>query len=882
MSLWRQLTRGLRALANRTAADQDVSDEVQDFLEQAAAEHIARGLSPADARRAAQLESGNAMLLREQVRSYGWENLVETFFSDLRYAARRLRRNPGFAALTALTLALGIGATTAIFSAVNPILFEPLPYPRPNRILIVWDVFQGARSDVTFHTYREIAERNHSFDALAVLEPWQPTMTGPTEPERLDGQSVSSGYFRALGVGPALGRDFEPADDAFHGARVAILSYKLWQRRFGGDAAIIGQQANLDGDAYTIVGVLPRGFDNVLAPTTEIWSPERYDPGNITDTNSAEWGHHLRMVGRLRPGVTLAQAKSDIDGIARTPVAEFPRPRWAALRYGFIVDSLQDDVTRGVKPALLAVLGAVILLLLIACVNVTNLLLARGAQRRGEFAMRAALGAGRGRMARQLLTESLLLAAIGGILGMIVAEFGVRALVAVSPAGLPRVGAIRVDGAVLAFGLGITTLLGLAVGLVPALHVSRSDLWSGLQQASRAMIGGHQTTRRTLVVAEVALALVLLVSAGLLLRSIERLFAVPPGFDASSLLTLQVQTSGHKFDDPKVTRQFFAQALEETRHFPGVESAAFTSLLPLTDDTQFGVYGAQFEKDNNSYDTFRYVVTPGYFETMRIPLRHGRYLDAGDVAGAPHAVVISESLAKQEFGDQDPIGQHVRVGGRPSWPWYTIVGVVADIRQASLAASNLDAAYITPDQSWFADQAMSLVVRARGGAAALAPGIRKAIWSVDKDQPIVRVATADDLLSASTADRQFVLILFEVFSIVALALAAIGIHGILAGSVTERTREIGVRSALGATPANIFALVLRQGMMLTGAGVVIGLAGAVAASQAIITLLFGVSHLDLITYLGVVALLLGVAVMACWAPAWRAARIDPASTLRAE
>jgi putative ABC transport system permease protein len=377
--------------------------------------------------------------------------------------------------------------------------------------------------------------------------------------------------------------------------------------------------------------------------------------------------------------------------------------------------------------------------------------------------------------------------------------------------------------------------------------------------------------------------LVLLVSAGLLLRSAMRLFAVNPGFDASELLTMQVQTSGHKFDDPEVTRQFFSAALQQTRNVPGVTSAAFTSLFPLTDDTQYGSYGTEFEKDKNSYDTFRYVVTPGYFETMRIPLRRGRFLEKGDVSGAPFAVVISESLAREEFGNQDPIGQRVHVGGFPNWRWYTIVGVVEDVRQASLAAGNLRAAYITPEQSWFADQAMSLVVRTHGkDAEVLVPAIRKAIWSVNKDQPIVRIATAEALLAASAAERHFVLILFEAFGMVALALAAVGIYGVFSGSVAERTREIGVRLALGASRNGILKLVLRQGLTLTVVGVVFGLVGAMAASQAMASLLFGVSGLDPIAYLGVIGLLAIVSAAACWAPAWRAAKIDPVVALRHE
>ncbi len=733
----------------------------------------------------------------------------------------------------------------------------------------------GTAVTETFGTYREFAERSRSFDALAVMKRWQPVMTGAAEPERFDGQSVSAGYFRVLGVSPALGQDFQASDDQLNGPKVVVLSDRLWRRRFGGDRAIVGRQIILEDKLYTIIGVMPGSFDNVLAPAAELWSPLQYDM-----SLGPAWGHHLRMVGRLRPGVSMNQAQRELDTIARTPVPEFARRPWASLDHGSIVNLLQDDVTGAVKPVLLAILGAVVLMLVIACVNVTNILLAHGAQRRGEFAMRAALGAGRARLVRQLLTESLLLATLGGALGMVVAAFGVRALVALSPASLPRAGAIILNSTVFVFALGITTLIGLVVGLVPALQASRSDPHAALQQSSGHTAGSRGWTRRTLVVSEIALALVLLISAGLLLRSLGRWFAVDPGFDASHLLTMQVHTFGHRFDK-NTTDRFFAQSLERVRQVPGVTAASFTSQLPLSGDDD--EYGARFEGDdpNTGYNVFRYAVSPGYFESVHIPLRRGRALDEHDIAGAPLAVVISESLARAKFPDQDPVGRRVHIGPT-NQPWYTIVGVVGDVRQMSLAKSELAAVYITPTQSWFVDDTLSLVVRARGDTAALAPAVRNAIWSVDKDPGIVRVATMDDLLAALAAERHFALVLFETFGLAALVLAAIGIYGILSGSVTERMREIGVRSALGASRGNILALILRQGMTLTVLGAVIGLVGAVIASQALITLLFGISRLDPVTYLGVIALLLGVSAVACWVPAWRAARVDPAITLRAE
>jgi putative ABC transport system permease protein len=812
------------------------------------------------------------------------QRLEDEMFQDLRYGLRLLVKTPGFTLIAAFTLALGIGASTAIFSAVNPILLEPLPYPHADRLAMVWDFGnEGARVHVTFGTYRELLERSRSFDAMAVMRVWQPALTGQAQPERFDGQRVSAGYFRALGVSPAMGSDFQESDDQPNGPAVVIISDGLWRGRFGEDAAIVGQQLVLDSKLYTVIGVMPRAFENVLAPAAEIWTPLQYDSSLLPD--SREWGHHLRMLGRLRSGVGTEEAGLELNSIAHNPVPEFSRPPHASMELGLIVNSLQDEVTSGVKPALFAVFGAVVLLLAIACANVTNLLLARGAQRRGELAIRVALGAGRTRIIRQLLTESLLLAVVGGALGMVVAEFGVRALVALSPPGLPRVGTIRIDSTVFAFALGITTVIGLVVGLIPALHASGRNLQLGLQQSSHRTSGGHHWMRQTLVVAEVALALVLLVSTGLLLRSLQRLFAIDPGFDTSSLLTMQVRTSGPRFDND-ATHRFFDEALEAVRQVPGVIEAGFTSQLPLSGDLEDG-YGVHFEASptaNPDADSgaFRYAVSPGYLETMGIPLRGGRVLNSHDGADAPQAVLISESLANLKFPGQDPIGQRLRLGPSTG-PWNTVVGVVGNVKQTSLAVTWTDAVYITNAQ-WrmFLDRARWLVVRAHGSAANLAPAIKQAIWSVDKNQPIVRVALMDELLAKSAAERRFALILFETFGLVALALAAVGIYGVLSGSVTERTREIGVRLALGAQRRDVLGMILRQGVKLTLGGVGIGLLAAWAVTRLLTALLYGVSATDPIIFGGVALLLVSVASLACYLPARRATRVDPLVALRHE
>jgi putative ABC transport system permease protein len=884
VSLWRHLGSGLRVLLRRRRADQELATEVQHYLDQSIESYRRGGMTEQDARRAALAELGNTTVVREEVRSYGWENGVEHLIADLRFATRKLRANPGFTTVAVLTLALGIGATTAIFSAVNPILFEPLPYPSPKKILSVWDAGDdGSRSQLTFGTYREVAVRARSLDATAVFKPWQPTLTGAAQPERLEGQRVSADYFRVLGVSPALGRVFDQGEDRPQGANVAIISNGLWHRRFAADSAVIGRRMLLDDVPFTIVGVMPDGFENVLGPTAEAWSPLQYD-ASLPGFDSREWGHHLRMIARVRHDRSVDQASGELASIARTPVPEFSRPPWASLSGGFIVGTLQDELTRAIKPAMVAVVGAVLLLLTIACVNVTNLLLARSAQRRGELSMRAALGADRSRLVRQLLTESVLLSVIGGVAGLVVAAICTRALVAVSPPDMPRLDAVRLDGAVFLFALGTSTIVGILIGLAPALRVSRGDAHVALHESGRRATGRHAVANGTLVVTEVALALVLLVGAGLLLRSLERLFAIAPGFDASRVLTMQVQASGTRLRGDTAKRQFFEQALDAVRRVPGVDAAAFTSQLPLSGDVD--MYGAELESDRDprkdAHGVFRYAVTPSYFATMRIPLRQGRLLDDHDGAGGVRPVLINESFARRSFPGRNALGQRIRAGGPENRPWDVIVGVVGDVKQTSLSMTQSDAIYVNTAHWLWVDFPMWLVVRTRGDAAALTPAVKSAIWSVDKDQPIVRVGTMQHLVDTSEAQRHFAFTIFEAFALAALVLAATGIYGVLSGRVTERTREIGIRSALGASRGRVVRLIVRQGMTLTTLGVVLGVGAATIASRAVVTLLFGVTRLDPVTYVGVVVVLAGVSLLACALPAWRASRVDPAITLRAE
>jgi putative ABC transport system permease protein len=881
MSLARRVTN----LFFRRKIHQDIRDEIHAHLGMRTEDNIAAGMPADEARRAAVLHFGNPSALQEQVVGADAALTLESVAADVRYGFRQLRTAPGFAITSILILAVAIGGCTAIFSAVKPILLDPLPYPGARQIMMIWEM-GGDRlpSDVTFGTFQGLAQQSHSFDAVAVMKPWQPTMIGTDRPERFEGQRVSADYFRALGVSPLLGRDFLREDDRLHGSNLVILSDALWRRRFDGDRSIVGKQVRLDDELYTVAGVMPATFENVLAPAAELWAPLQYDSSLPFD--GREWGHHLRMIGRLRPGITAKRAENELAVILSTLVQINAKgyDSSGGPPKGMIVHALQSDLTQSVKPALLAVFGAMLLLMLMACVNVTNLLLERGAQRSAEFAMRAALGAAQSRLLRQLLTESLLLAVFGSIFGIMIAVAGIRALVWLSPDGLPRVHAIGVDFTVFLFALGITTCIGILVGLVPALQVAGRDLQSVTRQSSRSTVGGRHWMRCGLVAVEVSLATVLLVGTGLLLRSMQHLFAVDPGFSTAHLLTMEVQNSSHQQDDAARLR-FLSQAALAARAVPGVVDAAFTDQLPLSGD--FIVYGIEFAQDRNPLgDTaVRYAVTPGYLETMHIPLRSGRVLSQNDTIGAPLAVVINESFARHKFGSQDPIGQRVRVGvdvGRNDRPWGTIVGVVGNVKQASLGLGDADSFYVATAQWALPDPAQTLVVRTRDDAAALVPAIREAIWSVDGDEAIVRVARMRDLITASEAQRHFVLILFTAFALVGLLLAATGIYGVLAGSVSERTREIGVRSALGASRSNILSLVMRQGMTVTLGGILVGLTAAMVASRALAALLFGVRSFDLLTYASVAVLLLLVAAIACFLPAYRAMSVNPVEALRAE
>ncbi len=879
MSLWRQLSRGMRSLLSGGGADRRVDEEVQNFLDEAAADYEAAGLSSAEAQRAARLRVGNPLAIREDVRAAGWEHAFETLHADVRYAWRRVVRDPAFAAVTIATLALGIGSATAMLSIAAPVLVQTLPFPESDRIHAIWDLSANrARIEIAFGSFVEMQERARSFEASAVARIWQPTVAGTGLPERLEGRSVSADYFAVFRMPPRLGRGFTREDDVPNAPRVAILSDRLWRRRFAGNPRIIGEQIALDGVGYQVVGVMPAAFEHRLMPAVDVWRPLQYDPA-LPSFQGREWGHHLRMFARLKPGIPHDVAAAELDRIANEPVAQFTRPVWAAMSAGLLVEPLHADLTREIRPATLAVLAAAVVLLLIACVNVVNLFLGRDAKRRAELAMRSSLGAGRWRLVRQLATETMTLVIIGGAGGLMMANLFVRVIADLGAQGLPGAPA-TVDLSVFVMACGVTAVVGGVVGLIPAL--ANTNLKSSVPQGGWQAGRGRQPIRRALVIIEVAFTVVLLVGAGLLFQSLRQLLAIAPGFDPANVLTMQVQVAGPTFADDAVTHRLFKDMVRAVGEVPGVGEVALTNQLPLSGDAE--VYGVQVEANADpgaAGGAFRYAVSPSYFAAMGIPLTRGRLLAEHDTSTSPRVVVISDSLARSRFGDADPLGQRLRIGAANT-PWFTVVGVVGDVKQLSLETTWFDAVYMTPDQWHFADRAFTVVIKARGDAASLTPSAREAIWSVDKQQPIVRVATLASVITSTARQRSFALLLFEAFGLAALLLTAVGIYGVVSSGVTDRLREIGVRTALGASRRAILQMVMGEGTAMVAAGIGIGAVIAAAATRGLTALLFGVSPFDWVSYAAVAVTLIVVSAIACWIPARRASRVDPALTLRAE
>jgi len=883
MSLLRNISSGLRSLLWKKQADRELNEELSDFLEKATEEKVKQGMSRKDALRALRLEQGNFEVTREVVRSAAWESFVETCWQDLRFAIRMLRKSPGFTAVAVLTLALGIGANTAMFSLVNGVLLRPLPYRNPDRLTMVWEKGRdGSPENVGYATYLDWKSQNKSFEQLAIYSSWQPVLEAGGEPEQLSGLRVTSNYFRTLGVHPEIGRDFLPEEDSPNTNKVVMLSHSLWQRKFNSDPSIVGKTISMSAAQYIVAGVLPASYQSLMSQdprggTVEIWRVLGYD---ISQPWACRTCHHLVAIGRLRDGVSLTQANAEMDVISAALTKAYPKEYDDA---GVMVTPIREQLLGPASAPLYILLGAVCFVLLVACANLANLLLARATNREREVAMRTALGATRGRVIRQLLAENCLLGMLGAAAGLFPAYWMPRALAIIGAGGLPRFDQIRLDWRVLLFTAGVALLTGIVTGLAPAYRLSKADLRNCLQEGARS--SGNLSSSRLrgiLIVSEVALSLTLLISAGLLLRSLSRLLVVSPGFDPANVLSMQTSVLGQRFSDNEMVRQYFADAVERLRTLPGVQSAAAASQIPLAgnmDRYGFHAEGKIHANPEEDPSAERYCITPGFLDTMRIPLLRGRDISPSDTSTTQQVVLINETTARRRWPGEDPIGKRVKLGGLDK-PWWTVVGVAGDVHHVGLDAAP-DLQMYVPHRQWpYPDGSMVFVIRTAGPPTAISSAAQQAIHSIDPAQPISRIVPLENYVGLSVQGRRFAFSLIGAFAAMAMVLSIVGIYGVTAYTVSQRTREIGIRAALGAQRAELFGLLLRQGMLLVLWGVVAGVFASVVFTRFLSSLLFDVQPTDPFTFATVVLLLVAAAAAACFFPARRATRVDPVVALR--
>jgi putative ABC transport system permease protein len=814
---------------------------------------------------------------------------------DLRYALRGMRQRPGFALVAVLTLALGIGANTAIFSIANGVLLRALPYAVPDRLVMVWGYrAQEPLAELSVPEYWDLRERTRSMASVGAYADGSANLTGSGAPERLRVGVMTANMTQVLGVEPRLGRGFTAEEDLPGRPSAVLLSDGLWRRRFGADSGIIGRTLTLDDTPATVVGVMPRDFQlpsHFGGAPMDLWAPLQLDPAQ----NRSERGwHYLRAVGRLKPDVTLDAASRESSTLMRAMLAEYPGEYHPDFNGS--ATAVRQEVVGDVRPAILVLLGAVALLLLIACANVAGLLLARAEGRQREMALRTALGAGRGRLVRQLLTESVLLSLIGGGLGLLAALWGVRALLLVAPASIPRLDAVDIDGRVLAFTLGVTVLTGLLFGLVPAVHAARHDLSGALGDGGRGGTPGaaRHRVRRALVAGQVALALVLAAGAGLLVQSFVHLRQVDPGFVPERLLTAHIEPSPIRYASNASVRAFYQSLLERLQALPGVRRAATARALPMTGRLEMGDWSFILEGQASSppvptdwHPADWQVVSPDYFRTMGIPVLTGRGIEASDRLGTPGVMVVNRTLAHQVWPGRDPIGQRVLLGGgEVDSVWRTVVGVVGDVRHRGLSAPPRPEMYLPyaqfPAGRGDATRALYLVIRTAGDPSALIPSVRGALAGLDPDVPLSSVQTMEQSMGSWAAERRLLMLLVTSFAALALVLGAVGIYGVMAHVVAQREREIGVRVALGAVPGEIVRLVAAQGMTMVGLGIVVGALISLAASRLLRSVLFEVRPYDPATLVTTAVALAAVAAVAMLIPALRATRVDPIDALRAD
>lgn len=806
-----------------------------------------------------------------------WKNLV--------YSVRMLLKRPSLTAVAIIAIALGIGANTAIFSVVNSVLLQPLPYDQPQQLVMIAseqrDQVLDGRGSFSVPDFLDIQKSSTTLEYVAMHQGTGTILTEGGDPERLMGAAVSADYFPLLRVKPVLGRVFTHDEDKLGAPPVIMLSHGLWQRRFGGDPNIIGREVNIGGKT-TVVGVLPAGFQYPISDEQQdFWEPISSATWMTKDVREERANRSLSVIGRLKPGVTVEQAKADLDLLSRQIEQQSPVSNTNII---FNAVSMHEDITRDYRSALLVMLGAVGLVLLIACANVANLLLARAAARQKEVAIRMALGASRARIATQVLTESVLLSLAGGVLGLLIASWGIDLLVAYGPADVPRLRDVSLDRYVLLFTFAISTLTGIVFGLAPAFHASKPDPGNMLKDAGRGTShGGRSRMRSALIVSEVALSLMLLVGAGLLINSFWRLLQTDAGFDPSGVLAVDVPLGRSKYSKPEQRAAAFEQLVSRMKALPGVRDVSIVSNVPLSDrdiELSFQIEGREPYKPGNEAVADYTVAGTDYFHAMNIAVQRGRVFAGSDTANTPQVIIVSDAFVKRYFPDEDPIGRRIVFDGPTKTP-REIIGVVADIRRNGLDADVEPEMYVSHAQN--PERRMNLVIRTEAqDASSLTPAARAEVKAFDPDQIIWRTQTLEQLLGTSVAPRRFNMMLLGIFAGVALVLAAVGLYGVMSYSVSWRTHEIGIRMALGARRADVMRLVVRQGMTMTFIGLAIGLIGAFALSRLMIGLLYGVSATDPLTFAGVSIVLLGVALLACLIPARRATRVDPIVALRNE
>ncbi len=810
--------------------------------------------------------------------------MLSTLWQDLRYGARSLFKHPGFTLVAVLTLGLGIGANSAIFSVVNGVLLRSLPYPEPERVVMLWEVGDSGRNTYVSHlNFLDWRTRQQSFEAISAYSGrfgGPSTILGGSEPVRAYDVAVYRDFFKALGVAPAIGRPFSSEESNFGTAPVAVVSHGFWQRNLNADPNLTNKTLTIGTRSYNVIGVMPAGFS--FPEETDVWISKE----QLSADNSSRSSHNYIGVARLKSGVSIEQAQSEMMAIAQGIYQETSEDK---NHYRAAVVSLKEQLTGPIRPALLVLLGAVGFVLLIACANVANLMLARAMGRQKEMAIRTALGASRLRVVRQLLTESLLLAAMGGAIGLLLAYWLISSLLALAPATIPRLNEIGIDGRTLLFTLGVSLLTSLLFGLLPALRVSKPDLNIALKEGGRGATGSSGLVRSGLVVAEIALTLVLLVGAGLLIKSFWRVLQVSPGFNPEQVLTMQVSLPASEYKDDGRKINFYRQLFEQTKSLPGIESAGMINNLPAGGVDINGMVMIEGRtQEQAGYGGFR-IVSPEYFRAMNIPVIKGRTFTDQDAENSEPVCVISQRLAETSFPNEDPIGRRVvstndnvtREDANHPERWPKIIGIVGDVRHFGPERRTSADLYVSYAQRPRRIGDMTIVARTKGDPASLSASLRQTVQTLDKTLPL-KFEVMEDIFARSTANRRYNVILLGAFALLALALAVIGIYGVMSYAVSQSVREIGIRLALGAQSVDVMKLVIGQGMFLTGIGIGIGLAGAFTLTRLMTTLLFGVTATDPIIFAFVPALLAVTALLACYLPARRAVKIDPMVALRHE